>query len=108
MVKDVSFFDAKVPLDFGDPFLNEMPDYLPNDKWKIVRGFTSPAFSSAKLRIMNFPMKESLVEWGYQFRATINKNGGRFERCPFDELVFTLYNAPNIVKNDLITLQSFV
>lgn len=85
MVKDVSFFDAKIPLDFGDPFLNEMPDYLPIDKWKIVRGFTSPAFSSAKLRIMNFPMQKSLVEWGSELRAKIEKNGGSLERCAFDE-----------------------
>lgn len=85
MVKDISFFDAKVPLDFGDSFLNEMPDYLPNDKWKIVRGFTSPAFSSAKLRIMNYPMKKSLVEWGSQLKGTINRSGGIVERCAFDE-----------------------
>lgn len=85
MVKDISFFDAKVRLDFGDAFLNEMPDYLPNAKWKLVRGFTSPSFSSAKLRLMNFPMKKSLVEWGTEFRATIAKNGGRLEKCAFDE-----------------------
>lgn len=91
MVKDISYFDAKVPLDFGDPFLNEMPDYLPMNKWKIVRGFTSPAFSSAKLRIMNFPMKKSLVQWGDQLRSTINKNGGRFCKCAFDELVLSVY-----------------
>lgn len=85
MVKDASHFDSKGPVDFGNPFLNEMPDYLPADKWKIVRGFTSPSFSSAKLRIINFPMKKSLVEWGSQIKDTIYRNGGRFERCAFDE-----------------------
>lgn len=85
MVKDISYFNAKIPLDFGDSFLNEMPDYLTYAKWKFVRGFTSPAFSSAKLRLMNFPMKKSLTEWGSEFRADITKNGGRLERCAFDE-----------------------
>ena len=91
MVKDIDFFDAKVALDFGDRFLNEMPDYLPNNKRKIVRGFTSPAFSGAKLRLMNFPMKKSLVEWGSQLKETIATNGGRLEKCAFDELVRALF-----------------
>ncbi|KAJ6642747.1 Cytochrome P450 3A56 [Pseudolycoriella hygida] len=88
MVKDASFFDAKVALDFGDRFLNEMPDYLSNDKWKIVRGFTSPAFSGAKLRIMNYPMKKSLVEWGTRLKSSINTGGGRLEKCALDDLLF--------------------
>ncbi|XP_037045845.1 cytochrome P450 3A56-like [Bradysia coprophila] len=88
MVKDISYFDAKIALDFGDRFLNEMPDYLPNNKWKIVRGFTGPAFSSAKLRLMSFPMKKSLVEWGSQLKDAITTNGGKLERCAFDDLLF--------------------
>lgn len=85
MVKDSSYFDAKGPVNFRDSFLNEMPDYLPGEKWKIVRGFSSPAFSSAKLRMMNFPMKKSLVEWGTQIKNSVNRYDGRLERCAFDE-----------------------
>lgn len=85
MVKDAAYFDAKGPVEFGDPLLNEMPDYLPNDKWRIVRGFTSKAFSSAKLRVMNFPMKEALFEWGDNLKEKIKLGGGTIEKCAFDE-----------------------
>jgi len=85
MVKDTPHFDAKGPVDFRDPFLNEMPDYLPNNKWKIVRGFTSPAFTGAKLRMMNFPMKVCLLEWGHELKQRIEESGGKLAKCAIDE-----------------------
>ncbi|CAL8110949.1 unnamed protein product [Orchesella dallaii] len=91
MVKDSSYFDGKSPLDFGDPLLNEMPDYLQGEKWRIVRNLTSPAFSSAKLRLMNFPMKESLKDFVNDLTSQIEKtNDGILRKCDFDD---TLFNA---------------
>ncbi|OXA45210.1 Cytochrome P450 3A56 [Folsomia candida] len=50
--KDAEYFNDKRRMDFRDPLLNEMPDFLTYEKWKAVRTFLTPAFSSAKLRLM--------------------------------------------------------
>lgn len=92
MIKDSNYFDAKGPVDFGDHFLNQMPDYLPRDSWRIVRSFTSPAFSSAKLRIMNYPMKESLIQFVNDLKHRVqNADGGILKKCDFDGFLFTAF-----------------
>ncbi|ODM98968.1 Cytochrome P450 3A56 [Orchesella cincta] len=89
MVKDSSYFDGKSRLDFGDAFLNEMPDYLPGEKWRIVRSITSPAFSSAKLRLMNFPMKDSLTEFIHEFKMKVeNTTDSLLQKCNIDDVLF--------------------
>lgn len=86
MVLDTSYFDSNHPLDFGDKFLNEMPDYLPRDKWRIVRSFTSSAFSGAKLRLMNFPMKDSLNKFVGNMKLQIESTpDGVLRHCEFDK-----------------------
>lgn len=91
MVKYAHHFDAQGPVDFGDSFLNEVPDYLPNAKWRIVRSFTSPVFTGAKLRMLSFPMKETIQEWGDQLTQKIMESpGGKLEKCAFDELVTSI------------------
>ncbi|CAL8098958.1 unnamed protein product [Orchesella dallaii] len=72
-IKDADHFNGKRPLDFGDPVLNEMPDFQPLGKWKLIRTFLTPAFSSSKIRSMNTPMRESIKEYVADLKESIKK-----------------------------------
>lgn len=71
-IKDFDHFHDKRILDFGHPLINEMMDILPAEKWKVVRNFCSPAFTTGKIRVMSYQMVESITELFDHIKDTIS------------------------------------
>lgn len=49
-IQDVEHFRDKEPFSFGNPYLNEILDYLNGEKWKIMRASQTRLFTPAKIR----------------------------------------------------------
>ncbi|CAL8116993.1 unnamed protein product [Orchesella dallaii] len=74
-VKDfVHFADRKEP-DFGSDVLNEILDYLPGQKWKLVRTHLSPLFTTAKLKQMSDVIADSASEFMDDLSAKCDEKG---------------------------------
>jgi len=73
MVKDAESFNDKRRIDFRDPWLNEMPDFQPYAKWKAVRSFLTPAFSSFKMKQMSESMAVTFSNFTDNLKMEINK-----------------------------------
>ncbi|ODM91536.1 Cytochrome P450 3A4 [Orchesella cincta] len=74
-VKDfVHFGDRKDP-DFGSEVLNELLDYLPGEKWRQLRTFLSPLFTTAKLKQMSDVMADSTSEFMADLKSECDENG---------------------------------
>ncbi|KAH9368445.1 hypothetical protein HPB48_012625 [Haemaphysalis longicornis] len=57
LVKDFQIFPNRRAFEFGDPLLDNMMSATPVERWRNIRPVASPAFSTAKMRMMN-----SLIE----------------------------------------------
>ncbi|CAL8102597.1 unnamed protein product [Orchesella dallaii] len=90
-VKDADHFNGKRILDFGDPLLNEMPDFQPLEKWKLLRQFLTPAFTTAKVKVMSVVMREATADYIANIKKTIRASNKRvYEKIPIDESVHTM------------------
>ncbi|ODM98397.1 Cytochrome P450 3A40 [Orchesella cincta] len=90
-IKDADYFNSKRQLEYGDPVLNEMPDFQTLEKWKLCRSFLTPAFSSAKIKAMNTPMREATTDYIADIKNSIkNSNKGILEKFAVDESLHTM------------------
>jgi cytochrome P450 len=96
-VKDADYFNDKRRLEFGDPVLNEMPDFQEYEKWKLLRSFATPAFTSAKLKMMNLPMTQATQDFISGLKQKIKSSPNKkLEK-------FTLNTAIHTMLTDLIS-----
>jgi len=89
-VKDAQYFDSKRELEFGDPVLNEMPDFQRYEKWKLLRTNSTPAFTSAKMKMMNLPMREAVQDYVQDIKKKIEEGKGVYKKLAVDESVHAL------------------
>ncbi|CAL8110954.1 unnamed protein product [Orchesella dallaii] len=91
-VKDSQYFDAKRQLEFNDSMLNEMPDFLPGEKWRVVRSTATPAFSGSKIKLMNMAMIESTQDFIRDIEESMktSNNTRKLERIAIDEALATM------------------
>ncbi|OXA51515.1 cytochrome P450 3A56 [Folsomia candida] len=75
--KDSEYFNDKRRLDFRDPLLNEMPDFQAYEKWKVVRNFLTPAFSSAKIKLMMGSMVVTLQRFCDHLKSEVVSSPGQ-------------------------------
>ncbi|CAL8117001.1 unnamed protein product [Orchesella dallaii] len=62
-VKDFIHFADRKKSDFGVPVIDEVLDYIPGEKWKLLRTHLSPLFTTSKLKQMSGLMSESASEF---------------------------------------------
>ncbi|CAL8116989.1 unnamed protein product [Orchesella dallaii] len=74
-VKDFAHFADRKDADFGSDVLNEILDYLPGEKWKLVRTHLSPLFTTVKLKQMSDVIADSASEFMDDLSAQCDEKG---------------------------------
>ncbi|CAL8102557.1 unnamed protein product [Orchesella dallaii] len=74
-VKDFIHFADRKEADFGSTLLNESFDYLPGEKWKLVRTNMSPLFTTSKLKQMSDVIADSASEFMAHLSSQCDEKG---------------------------------
>ncbi|ODM98967.1 Cytochrome P450 3A56 [Orchesella cincta] len=91
-VKDADYFDSKRPLDFGDPIMNEMLDFQPKEKWRIMRNMFTPVVnSSVRLRNSNPAMNAAIADFISDIKGKIKESGNdKAEKFSLNENIYAM------------------
>ncbi|CAL8110948.1 unnamed protein product [Orchesella dallaii] len=89
-VKDSDHFDSKRALDFGDPVFNELLDFQPLEKWRIMRSMFMPTVnSSLRLRNSNPAMNAAIADYISDIKDKIAKSGkNKVEKYALNENIY--------------------
>ncbi|CAG7728212.1 unnamed protein product [Allacma fusca] len=76
-VKDSDHFRNRREVELGDPIVNEMLDFLPYAKWKVLRQMQTPSLTASKLKIMSTRVNESAAEFVSYMGNKLEGSNGR-------------------------------
>ncbi|CAN7937492.1 unnamed protein product [Ixodes hexagonus] len=75
LVKDFPSLPNRRIIQFFDPLLDNMMSIIPVEKWRRIRPAASPAFSTGKLRKMNYLIDECARKTSEHLKETAEKEG---------------------------------
>ncbi|CAL8112174.1 unnamed protein product [Orchesella dallaii] len=99
-VKDFDHFKDRQDMELGGEMLNEIMEFQKGEKWKQIRTFLSPLFTTSKLKQMSTVIAECAQEFIRDLRKECENstNGGvkihcrnRFTTCLIDMFVRTMF-----------------